>query len=192
MNKILTAFGALAVAVALVPDEASAQRIGFGRGVGGVGALRGGVAGPVGGFHGGAFRGGIARPVPGMGAFRGGSFGVRPGFGYRPAAIARPALGRYGAGFPGFYGRRYGAYRPVYGGSYRYRSPSYGRALTAGLIGGLALGSVGYHGYGYPSSYPYGSPYYGVGYGEDCYLVRRRFIGPRGGVVIRRTWVCEF
>src|SRR3954467_8698118 len=48
--------------------------------------------------------------------------------------------------------------------------PYYGRgALAAGLIGGLALGTLAasagsYYGYGYPSYYGYGYPYYSYGY----------------------------
>src|SRR5215216_626478 len=63
-------------------------------------------------------------------------------------------------------GRGWGGYgwgwrRPYYGGG----------ALAAGLVGGLALGTLAagagsYYGYGYPSYYGYGYPsYYGSGYG---------------------------
>ena len=73
----------------------------------------------------------------GWGGFRGGGYGFR-GYGFR------------GYGWGGYGG---GWRRPYYGGG----------ALAAGLVGGLALGTLAastgsYYGYGYPS-------YYGSGYG---------------------------
>ena len=67
-------------------------------------------------------------------------------------------------------GRGWGGYgwgwrRPYYGGG----------ALAAGLIGGLALGTLAasagsYYGYGYPSyGYGYGYPYSGYGYYPSSY-----------------------
>ena len=67
-------------------------------------------------------------------------------------------------------GRGWGGYgwgwrRPYYGGG----------ALAAGLIGGLALGTLAasagsYYGYGYPSyGYSYGYPYSGYGYYPSSY-----------------------
>src|SRR3954449_6598901 len=67
-------------------------------------------------------------------------------------------------------GRGWGGYgwgwrRPYYGGG----------ALAAGLIGGLALGTLAasagsYYGYGYPSyGYGYGFPYSGYGYYPSSY-----------------------
>jgi hypothetical protein len=104
--------------------------------------------------------------------------------------IGRPGFGRYGGAYRPFYGGYYrrGFRYPYYGGYYRRRS--YGGALAAGLIGGLALSSVGYYGYGYPAyGYGYGYPYDGAS--QDCYLVRRRFVAPRGRVLVRRFWVCD-
>ncbi len=56
-------------------------------------------------------------------------------------------------------------------GGWGWRRPYYGGgALAAGLIGGLALGTLAasagsYYGYGYPAYYGYGYPlYYGYGY----------------------------
>jgi hypothetical protein len=206
MKTVLTALGALAAAVILGPVEASAQGpVGIIRPPMAAGGLGGG--GLRGGFGGGGIRGGIGgipsaigRPVGGLG-FRPAAI-ARPGIAYRPGFIGRPGLG-YGyrpgvIGRPGF-GRYGGAYRPYYGGYYRrgfrypyyggyYRRPYYGGALAAGLVGGLALGSIGYYGYGYPS-YGYGYPYYAAS--QDCYLVRRRYIAPRGRVLVRRLWVCD-
>src|SRR5215208_2232254 len=72
---------------------------------------------------------------------------------------------------PWWRGRGWGGYgwgwrRPYYGGG----------TLAAGLIGGLALGSLAasagsYYGYGYPSyyGYGYGYPYSGYGYYPSAY-----------------------
>ena len=51
------------------------------------------------------------------------------------------------------------------------------------MAAGLALGSLGYYGYGYP--------YYGAAYGGDCYLVSRRLIDPWGRVITRRVYACD-
>lgn len=161
MNRLLLALGAVAAGALLVPDDAMAQR---GRGYGG------------GGFRGGGFHGGIGGP---RGYAPGRAIGVRPG-GYRPAAIGYPGVGRYGVRAPGYYGRVYGgAYRPYsrgyygpgwrspyYGGYYRGRYPYYGGAVAAGVIGGLALGSLTYpysYGYPYDQGYSYDYGYYGDG-----------------------------
>src|SRR3954462_5295471 len=82
----------------------------------------------------------------GWGGFRGGGYGfLGAGYGFRG----------YGGGFRGYGWGGYGGgwRRPYYGGG----------ALAAGLVGGLALGTLAastgsYYGYGYPS-------YYGSGYG---------------------------
>jgi hypothetical protein len=82
-------------------------------------------------------------------------------------------------------GRGWGGYgwgwrRPYYGGGWGggwgWRRPYYGGgALAAGLIGGLALGTLAagagsYYGYGYPSyGYGYGYPYSGYGYYPSSY-----------------------
>ena len=89
----------------------------------------------------------------------------------------------------GWGGYGWGWRRPYYGGGWGggwgWRRPYYGGgALAAGLIGGLALGTLAasagsYYGYGYPSygygysyypssyAYPgyYGASYYGTSYG---------------------------
>src|SRR3954464_13801339 len=81
--------------------------------------------------------------------FRGGGYGFR-GYGFR------------GYGWGGY---GWGWRRPYYGGG----------ALAAGLIGGLALGTLAasagsYYGYGYPSyGYGYGYPYSGYGYYPSSY-----------------------
>ena len=65
----------------------------------------------------------------------------------------------------GWGGYGWGWRRPYYGGG----------ALAAGLIGGLALGTLAasagsYYGYGYPSyGYGYGYPYSGYGYYPSSY-----------------------
>ncbi len=121
MKKVLVAFGAVAVGVLLFPEDASAQRRGFGVGMG--------------------------RSYGGGPALRGRVVAVQPGLGraYYGTARYRPVLahGYRGIGYPG---RRwgYGGYRPYYGGR---RFIGYGGAVAAGLIGGLALGSsVGFYG----------------------------------------------
>jgi hypothetical protein len=207
MKTVLTALGALAAAVILGPVEASAQ--------GPVGIVRapmmggGGGVGFRGGFGGAGFGGGIGgfpraigHPAGGLGfrpaaiarpgiAYRPGGVG-RPGFGYgyRPGVIGRPGFGRYGGAYRPFYGGYHGrGFRYPYYGRY-YRRPHYGGALAAGLIGGLALGSIASYGYGYGyPAYGYDYPYYGAS--QDCYLVRRRYVAPRGRVLVRRLWVCD-
>ena len=84
----------------------------------------------------------------GWGGFRGGGYGFR-GYGFR------------GYGWGGYGG---GWRRPYYGGG----------ALAAGLIGGLALGSLAasagsYYGYGYPSYYGSGYGYYPSSYAYPAY-----------------------
>jgi hypothetical protein len=73
-----------------------------------------------------------ARPF----GFHGGYRGFHGGF-YRPAFYGGPRFYR-----PAFYGGYYRPYRPYYGG-----------AVTAGLVGGLALGTLA-------ASTAYGAPYY--------------------------------
>ena len=68
-------------------------------------------------------------------------------------------------------------WRGGWGGGWGWRRPYYGGggALAAGLIGGLALGTLAasagsYYGYGYPSyGYSYGYPYSGHGYYPSSY-----------------------
>jgi hypothetical protein len=128
--------------------------------------------------------------------FRAGYGGPRYGFhgGYRPAY--------YGQGYryrSGFYGPRYGyGYRPVYygsryyGGYYpygSYRRGYNGGAVAAGLIGGLALGTIAS---AIANPYPYGS-YYSPAYyspARTCYVERRRVVNRYGRVGIRRVQTC--
>ncbi|WP_193557362.1 hypothetical protein [Microvirga pakistanensis] len=122
---------------------------------------------------------------------------------YRQRAVAGPRYYRgaryYGRGYggyrPTYYGRRYGGYRPAYYGRRYYyggypyyyrRSYGYGGgAVVAGLLGGLALGTIAspYYGYGYP----YYRPAY---YGPRCVLERRRVVNRYGRLVWRRVEVC--
>ncbi|GEO19250.1 hypothetical protein [Microvirga aerophila] len=176
MKRSLVALSALAASAFLIPDEAAAQRGGFGF-RGGAPSFRGG-AGPV------SFRppmAGIGRP-----GFGGGAIGMRPG-GFRPA-LAGPGFGGYGrvinVGRP--YGRGWGY--PYYAGYYRrgWGYPYYGGALLAGLT----LGALSYP---FSDGY-YGDPhlYSGVSYGGECYWVRRWVTDPWGRVVRRRVQVCEY
>ena len=109
----------------------------------------------------------------GWGGFRGGGYGFR-GYGFR------------GYGWGGYGG---GWRRPYYGGG----------ALAAGLVGGLALGTLAasagsYYGYGYPSYYGgygyYPSSYYAPAYyGYSPYrrvYYRRAYYRP---VYYRRAYV---
>ena len=90
------------------------------------------------------------------------------------------------AGWRGGWGPRYGHW----GGGYRHFG---GGALAAGIIGGLAVGALaasanpyyGYGGYAYPG---YGYP---VGYGGECYWVRRKSVDYYGNLYIRRVQVCD-
>jgi hypothetical protein len=64
-----------------------------------------------------------------------------------------------------------------------------GAAVAAGVVGGLALGALA-AGAARPA---YAAPVYGVApaYGEDCYVVRRRFVDDWGRTFVRRETVCE-
>jgi hypothetical protein len=109
-----------------------------------------------------------ARPF----GFYGGYRGFHGGF-YRPAFYGGPRFYR-----PAFYGGYYRPYRPYCGG-----------AVAAGLVGGLALGTLA-------ASTAYGAPYYatpvGYGYGGGvCTVSRTRFIDPYGRLVVRKTRVCD-
>jgi hypothetical protein len=160
MSRLLVALGALVAGALLVPGEAAAQyRPGFGSRGGGGAMIRPPVGG---GFGGGGFRGRIAGAPGGIGGFRGGAIGlrpglrggpgIRPGFGYRPAAIVRPGFGGYGWRAPGYYGRVSGIYRPYYRGYYGrgWRYPYYGGWGwddgwgwgAAGLVTGTLIGAA--------------------------------------------------
>ena len=138
--------------------------------------------------------------------------GYAGSFGYRPAVGGGYYGNRYGAygGYGGGYGYRRayygGGYRPYYGGYrpyYGYRGAYYGGgypyyrrgwdgggAVAAGLIGGLALGTVAA-----AATNPY---YYGTGYhrpayyapASSCVTERRRIVNRYGRVVVRRVQTC--
>ena len=85
---------------------------------------------------------------------------------------------------------QYRAYRGHPGYAYRHhRRSNRGAAVAAGVVGGLALGALA-AGAARPA---YAAPVYGVApaYGEDCYVVRRRFVDAWGRTLIRRETVCE-
>jgi len=101
-----------------------------------------------------------------------------------------PGLRSHGPYYHYGYARpyRYGYYRPYRYGYYRpyYHRHYSGGALAAGLIGGLALGTLA-HPYYYPP-YPY---YYGpASFGHRCVFERRRVINHYGHRVWRRVQVC--
>ena len=95
----------------------------------------------------------------------------------------------------GYYGRRY--YRPAYYGRryyggypyrYYYRRGYDGGAAVAGLIGGLAIGTIAG---AVTSPFYYGSPYYRPAYyAPRCVYERRRVINRYGRPVLRRVQVC--
>ncbi len=134
-----------------------------------------------------------AQPYPRFRPAVGAHFGPRPAF--RPVGYRRAAF--YGHR-RGFYGPRYG-YRPYYGyrrygypyGYYRRGYGYGGGAIAAGLIGGLALGSIAsaaanpYY-YGWPGYY---RPAY-YSYGGNCVVERRRIVNRYGRVAIQRIETC--
>ena len=84
---------------------------------------------------------------------------------------------------------QYRAYRGHHGHVYRHHRSNRGAAVAAGVVGGLALGALA-AGAARPA---YAAPVYGVApaYGEDCYVVRRRFVDAWGRTFVRRETVCE-
>jgi hypothetical protein len=108
---------------------------------------------------------------------------------YRGARYYGPRYYRGYRGYyrPAYYGRRY------YGGyPYRYyRRGNRGGAVVAGLIGGLALGTIASAAanpyYYSPAYYPYYRPAY---FGPRCVLERRRVVNRYGRLVWRRIEVC--
>jgi hypothetical protein len=84
---------------------------------------------------------------------------------------------------------QYRGYGRGYAPGYAYRRGPRGGAIAAGVVGGLALGALA-AGAARPA---YAAPVYGVapGYGEDCYVVRRRFVDDWGRSFVRRETVCE-
>ncbi len=128
----------------------------------------------------------LARPYPYLGPHYGGGFGYRPA-GFAPRPYYAP---RYYGGFrPAYYGpRRYYGYPYGY---YRHRSYN-GGALAAGLIGGLALGTIA-SAAANPYPYGYGPAYYRPAYYgpvRRCVTERRRFVNPYGRVVFQRIETC--
>ena len=93
-------------------------------------------------------------------------------------------------GGPGFYRPHY---RPAFYGYHGYRRPYYGGgAVAAGLIGGLALGSIAAASSAYASPYYVAAPAYpAYGYGPTCTVTRTKFVDDWGRVVVRKTKVCD-
>jgi len=120
----------------------------------------------------------IDRPAVHSRVYRGGAY-----YGPRPYRGAR------------FYGPRYRGYRPAYFGRrhyygrypYYYRRSYGGGAVVAGLIGGLALGTLANPYYFGPAYSPYYRPAY---FGPRCVLERRRVVNRYGRRVWRRIEVC--
>ncbi|WP_243369279.1 hypothetical protein [Microvirga solisilvae] len=110
--------------------------------------------------------------------YRSGGYGYRP---YNRYYGNRYYRNRYYGGR--YYGRGY--YRPSYYGYRGYGYPYYGGgyygggAAVAGLIGGLALGTI---------ASAAANPHYG--YGPRCALESRRVINRYGRPVWRRVQVC--
>jgi hypothetical protein len=197
LRKTIVALFAIASIGMLAPDVASA---------------RGGFGG--GGFHGGGFHGGGGF---GGGGFRAAGVGMG-GAGFRAAAIS-PGFrsGGVGPGFraaafsPGFRsggvgpGFRTAAFSPgVRGGAFAANNsfrtgmhPGFrhhhhrGFPFAAAAIGaGLAFGAYPYGYYDDYYDYPYAASYYDdYGYGDDCYIVRKRIWTPYGWT-LRRVQVC--
>jgi hypothetical protein len=84
---------------------------------------------------------------------------------------------------------QYGYQRRGYHPGYAYRRGPRAGAVAAGVVGGLALGALA-AGAVRPA---YAAPVYGVApaYGDDCYVVRRRFVDAWGRTFTRRETVCE-
>ena len=84
---------------------------------------------------------------------------------------------------------QYRGYGRGYAPGYAYRRGPRAGAVAAGVVGGLALGALA-AGAARPA---YAAPVYGVApaYGEDCYVVRRRFVDSWGRTFFRRETVCE-
>ena len=87
----------------------------------------------------------------------------------------RPATAQHGGG--GGHGGGFGGHGGGHGG-------------FGGHGGHLGHGGFGFGPYGLGYGYLYygGYAYYG---GDDCYLVRRRVVGPHGRVYFRRIEVCH-
>ena len=112
----------------------------------------------------------------------------------RPAA-AQHGGGGHGGGFGGHgggFGGHGGGFGGHGGGFGGHGFGGHGGFGGYGSYGGLGFGGYGFYpGYGYGG---YGYPYYGAyGYdaGGDCYLARRRVVGPDGRVRFRRVEVCR-
>jgi hypothetical protein len=114
------------------------------------------------------------------------SYGPRY-YGGRYYGLRAYERGSYGRRYyrPAYYGRRY------YGGypyRYYYRRGYDGGAAVAGLIGGLAIGTIAG---ALTSPFYYGAPYYRPAYyAPRCVYERRRVINRYGRPVFRRVQVC--
>jgi len=133
-----------------------------------------------------------------------GSGFAAPTVNYRPAVAGGWSGPRYGWGGgpygPGYYGARSGwgggYYRPAfYGPRYGYHGGYYpyryyrrgwdgGGAVAAGLIGGLALGSIISAA---NNPYYYRPTYYRP---TNCFVERRRVVNRYGKVIVRRVQTC--
>jgi hypothetical protein len=103
---------------------------------------------------------------------------------YRPRYYDRGYYGRR-AYRPAYYGRRYYSGYPY---RYYYRRGYDGGAAVAGLIGGLALGTIAG---AVTSPFYYGTSYYRPAYyAPRCVLERRRVVRRDGRRVWRRVQVC--
>jgi hypothetical protein len=108
-----------------------------------------------------------------------------PRYGYRRAAYFGP---RYSYRRAAYYSPRYGYYRRYPYRYYHRRGFDGGGAVVAGLIGGLALGTLANPYYYSPAYYPsYYRPAY---YAPRCVIERRRVVNRYGRYVWRRVQVC--
>jgi hypothetical protein len=111
----------------------------------------------------------------GFGGHMGGFHGMGGMGGFHHGSFA-------GRGFGGFH--RFGGFNR----GFHHRGFGFGGPFAAGLVGGAVLGGLygGYGGYGYP----YGGFYSYAGYGDECFVARRRVFSPWGYPVIRERLVC--
>jgi hypothetical protein len=134
---------------------------------------------------------GFGGGMRGFGGVHGGmhSFGGFHGAAFAPRFAARPMMFRQAAFAPHFANRPFVHRAAFVNRPFFHRRRHFGAAFAAGLIGATAVGLASsayaypYDGYGYyPASY---------GYGDGCYVVRRRHVNPWGYVVVRRQLICD-
>src|SRR5882757_6948860 len=142
-----------------------------------IGILAPDVASARGGFGGGGFHGG-------------GGFG---GGGFRAAGVGMGGAGFRAAAFsPGVRGGAFAANNSFRTGMHPgFRHHRRGFPFAAAAIGaGLAFGAYPYGYYDDYYDYPYAASYYDdYGYGDGCYIVRKRIWTPYGWT-LRRVQVC--